>query len=359
MNLEKKKVIVVDDNLTNRTVCKNILKTYYEVYSASNAARMFELMERFLPDMILLDVEMPEMNGYEAARILKNNGDYRDVPFIFLSGRRDEKSEMEGLNLGAADYIFMPFSAALLIRRIETHLSIMEHKKEIEGLNKSTQKMLIQKMGQVWKLQNAVFGIVAELVEFRDEVTGGHIDRTQGYLSCLIEAMTDKGVYAKETDDWDLDFVIPSAQLHDLGKIGISDVILNKPGRLTAEEYEIIKTHVKIGVDAITRMERITDDHGFFRHAKLFAGTHHERWDGKGYPEGLAGTDIPLEGRLMAVVDVYDALISVRPYKEAYNREYVDKLIRDGSGTQFDPRLVDIYRGVSDEFAEIAGRVAE
>ena len=357
--MDRKKIIVVDDNLTNRTVCKNILKTYYEVYPAPSAAKMFELIGQFQPDLVLLDVEMPEMNGYEAARILRNSSVYKDVPFLFVSANRDEQSEMQGLNLGALDYIYKPFASALLLRRIETHLSLIESRKELKSLNDSMQKMLVQKMSQVWKLQNGILNIVAELVETRDKVTGGHITRTQGYLGCLVDMLLDEGIYMEDTSSWDLDFVLPSAQLHDVGKIGVSDAVLNKPGKLNDEEFEIMKTHVQVGVDAISQMEDTADDHGFFLHAKLFAGTHHEKWDGTGYPNRLAGLEIPLEGRLMAIADVYDALVSERPYKKAFTPPEAAAVITEGSGTHFDPRLVDIFSAVSARFEEIVQNVSK
>ena len=350
----RKRIIVVDDNPTNLTSCKNILKPFYEVFLVPSSEKMFELMERFLPDLILLDVEMPGINGYEAARMLKNNNDFKEVPIIFLTAKREAESEMEGLELGAVDYIMKPFVASILLRRIETHMSHTVHRKELREINASIHKRFMQKLGQVWTLQNSVLSIVADLVEFRDAVTGGHVARTQQYLSCLINKLIETDLYTEETSRWDLDFVLPSAQLHDVGKIGISDIILNKPGPLTPEEFDVVKTHVAIGMEAIDRMEQATGDHDFFYHAKLFAGTHHERWDGKGYPAGLKGEEIPLDGRLMALVDVYDALISERPYKPAYTPEAAAAIIKEGKGTQFDPQLVELFCLLEDQFAEIA-----
>ena len=351
--MERKKIIVVDDNLTNRIACKNILKMHYEVYPAPSAAKMLELLGQFKPDMILLDVDMPEINGYEAAQILKNSNDYKDVPFIFVSAISDEHSEMLGLKLGALDYIYKPYAAALLLRRIETHLSLIESKKELKGINDNMQKMLIQKMKQVWKLQNGILSIISELIETRDSVTGGHITRTQRYLSCLVENLLEEGVYEEDTRSWDLDFVLPSAQLHDVGKIGISDAILNKPGKLNGEEFAVMKTHVAIGVDVLSQLEVAAEDHDFFHHAVLFTSTHHEKWDGTGYPKGLAGMNIPLEGRLMAIVDVYDALVSIRPYKKAMSPEEAEAIIVKDRGTHFDPRLVDIFEAVAGQFKDI------
>jgi putative two-component system response regulator len=353
MSGKRKKIFVVDDNTTNLSACKNILKEFYEVYPAPSAAKMFELMNNVLPDLILLDVTMPDMDGYEAAQILKSNETFRDIPIIFLTAKRDAQSEMTGLSLGAVDYIIKPFLGPLLLKRIETHLAIVAYRKELIRQNAAIHKMLMMKTGQVWQLQYAVLNIVANLVECRDDLTGGHTSRTMKYLDCLIQKLIELDMYSNETCLWNLDFVLPSAQLHDVGKIGISDSILNKQGKLTPGEYEIMKTHVEIGVDAIDNMGRAADDHDFFRHAKIFAGMHHERWDGNGYPKGLRSMEIPLEGRLMAIVDVYDAIVSVRPYKKALPIRDAVTFIQEGSGTQFDPRLVDVFSTVSGQFAEI------
>ena len=358
MLANQKKIIAVDDNITNLTALKSILKPIYETYTASSAAKMFDLLTRVKPDLILLDVDMPELNGYEAARFLKTNGEFRDIPIIFVSSLNDAESEMEGLKLGAVDYIYKPFAAPLLLKRIETQIALVEHGKDLEALNVSMQKRLITKMTQVLGLQNAVIKIVADLVEFRDGVTGGHITRTEKYLQHLIDKLMEEHVYDDEVSSWDLDTLLPSAQLHDVGKIAISDTILNKPASLTKEEFEIMKSHTRIGVEAIERMARNTPDNQYYRYAKTFAGAHHEKWDGSGYPNGLAGTDIPLEGRLMAVADVYDALVSERPYKKPLSPREAAHIIIDGRGKHFDPYIVDVFCMLEDEFAEIS-RITE
>jgi len=353
--IKQKKIITVDDNLINLNVCKNILKPYYEVYPVSSAAKLFDLLERIKPDLILLDVEMPELDGYEAAKILKSSEAYKDIPVIFVTALTDEDSELTGRELGAMDYIFKPYNAQLLLQRVEKQLALAEQRKELREFGAQMQKKLLMKMGQVFELQNAVIQIVSDLVECRDDTTGGHIQRTQRYLSCLIDKLIEEGTYSEDTSEWDMDFLLSSAQLHDVGKIGISDAILKKPAKLTAEEFEIMKTHVQIGVNAIIRMEMTTTNNSFFRYAKTFAGMHHEKWDGTGYPNGLKGLKIPLEGRLFAIVDVYDALVSARPYKEAFSPGKAASIIEEGRGTHFDPKLVDIFKLASEQFAEIAG----
>ena len=349
----------MDDNLINLTALKSILKPNYEVYTATSAAKMFDLLTKVNPDLILLDVEMPDLNGYEAAQFLKKNLEYRSIPIIFITSKNDVDSEMEGLELGAVDYIYKPYTASLLLKRIETHLAVAENEKELHDMNAAMQKKLITKMFQILELKSAVISIVADLVEFRDGDTGGHITRTEKYLQHLIDKLIEENIYSDEISTWEMDYLLPSAQLHDVGKIAISDYILKKPGKLTEEEFEIMKTHPMIGVAAIDRMERKTDDTRFFSYARTFAKSHHEKWDGSGYPSGLKGTDIPLEGRLMAIADVYDALVSARPYKKPFPPEKATEIIEKGRGISFDPRLVDAFLLVSPQFAEISKILAD
>ena len=350
MGAELKKIIVVDDNPENLTAIKNTLKDEYEVYPTDSASKMFDILEHITPDLILLDVEMPVMNGYETARKLKDDPKYCLIPIIFLTAKIDPKSEMEGLDIGALDYIHKPFVAPLLVRRIKTHLSLIEYQNLLEAHNRSVEEMLEIRMKEVLGLQISVLNIVADLVECRDELIGTHLSRVPLYLSLLIEKMVDEGVYADEVISFDMDFILPSSMLHDVGKLGVKESILNKPGKLTALEYEIVKRHVQIGVDAISRMEENTGNHGFFYHAKRFAESHHEKWDGTGYPNGLKGLEIPLEGRLLAIVDAYDSIVSVRPYKPAIDHSVAVEIIKKESGKHFDPKLVDIFCMISDQF---------
>ena len=349
-----KKIITVDDSLTKLVTMKNILKPHYEIYPVSSAVKMLDLLENVKADLILLDVEMPELDGYDAIRLLKSTPAYKDIPVIFVTALSDEQNELVGLELGAVDYIFVPFNASLLLRRIELHLTLADTKRELLDLNTIIKNKLIVKIGEVFQLQTSILNIVAGMVESRDDTTGGHIHRIQKYLECLIDSLMERSSYSDEITRWNMDFVLPSSQLHDVGKIAISDAILNKPGKLSDEEYEIMKTHAQIGMEAICRMEKTTSDSSFLEHAKKFAGSHHEKWDGSGYPNGLDGSNIPLEGRLMAIADVYDALVSARPYKEPFSSEKAAEIIRGSRGTHFDPELVDAFIAVSDQFAAIA-----
>ena len=361
----RSKIILVDDNMANLTMGRNMLKTFYEVYPAPSAAKLFEILENIQPDLVLLDIEMPEMDGYETIKKMKAVARFAEIPVIFLTSRHDEHSELEGFNLGAMDYIYKPFSGPLLLKRIATQLLVVRQKTELlaqqavlEQHVDILEKNMRAKAEQVIQLQNSVLATVADLVEFRDKFTGGHIARTKLYMKALIEELGRKKVYQEEIATWDMDFFLPSVQLHDVGKIAITDLILNKPGKLTPEEYEIMKTHVTVGVDAIEKILDNTAEHAFLRHTLYITGTHHEKWDGTGYPMGLSGMNIPLEGRLMAIADVYDALISVRPYKKAFTHEEACKVIEDGAGTHFDPVLVDVFRGIKHEFARIVEEIS-
>jgi len=259
------------------------------------------------------------------------------------------------------DYISKPFSAPLLLKRIATQLLIIRQKKELlanqAALKDYADNLEIkvkEKTREVFNLQNAVLATVTDLVEFRDKFTGNHIIYTTLYLKALIGELLRQGIYKDEVSHWDMDFFLPSAQLHDVGKIAISDLILNKPGKLTPEEFEIMKTHVTVGMDAIEKIMSKTEEHAFLQYSLLIAGTHHEKWDGTGYPKGLQGKNIPLEGRLMAIADVYDALISERPYKPAFSHEKACQIIESEAGTHFDPVLVNVFSMIKTNFANIS-----
>lgn len=359
MENTRSKIILVDDNMANLTMGRNLLKEHYEVYPATSAAKFFEILESVTPDLVLLDIEMPDMDGYETIKALKAEPSLRDIPVIFLTAKSDEPSELEGFSLGAVDYVSKPFSGPRLLKRIENQLLIVRQKKDllasqaaIKDYADNLEIKVRQKTREVVNLQNAVISTVADLVEFRDKLTGGHVIRTQLYLQALVEELIRQGIYTDEVEKWDMEFFLPSAQLHDVGKIAISDLILNKPAKLSPEEFEIMKTHVQVGVEAIERIMAKTDEHAFLRHALLITGAHHEKWDGSGYPKGLCGAEIPLEGRLMAVADVYDALIAVRPYKKAFTHDEACEIIESSMGTHFDPALLDVFRQVKDRFGE-------
>jgi len=334
-----KTIFVVDDSNTNLLVAKKALEGRYGLLTMPSATKMFTLLERITPDLILLDIEMPEMDGFEALLYLKSMPLYANIPVIFLTSHTDAAIEARGFELGVVDFIAKPFSTPVLLNRIKTHLNIDE--------------LIHERTARIRRLQNGIITVLADVVEERDKETGGHNDRTAEYIKILIHAMKERGVYADEMRGWDLEMVVSSARLHDTGKIHISDTVLNKPGQLDNEEYERIKFHAAEGARIIDRIIKQTGEEEFLHNAKLFAEYHHERWDGAGYPHGLKETEIPLQGRIMAIVDVYDALVSRRPYKEPLAEDEAINIIALNSGTQFDPKIVEVFLEVKDKFKAV------
>ena len=346
-------VIIVDDDITNLTIAKNTLTENYDAFTVPSGKKLFQLLEKLTPNLILLDVEMPEMDGYEVIERLKSNEATAEIPVIFVTANIDPESEVEGLSLGAIDYITKPFSRELLLKRIEVHLLVEAQRLELKNYSQNLEKMVSQKTKTVFELQSAILKTVAELVESRDNITGGHIERTQSYLKLLVDCLLEHGICTEELSAWDINLFVTSSQLHDVGKISIKDSILMKPGKLTDEEFEEMKKHAVYGIDIVEKIEASTPESAFLRHAKILAGSHHEKWNGSGYPYGFKGEEIPLQGRLMAIVDVYDALTNDRPYKKAFPHEEAVKIIRDGLGTHFDPVLGDIFLRHEKDFKHI------
>jgi len=344
-------IIMVDDDVTNLTVGTNSLKNKYDVFTAPSGKKLFQILERVTPDLILLDIDMPEMNGYEVIKILKSSAQTAHIPVIFLTAKIDPESEVQGLSMGAVDYITKPFSRELLVKRIDLHIIFEKQKKELLNYSRGLEGEVNRKTRLVFELQNTILKTVAELVECRDSVTGGHIERTQYYLGLLFDFLMENTVYSKELSTWNFDLFIMSSQLHDVGKIAIKDDILLKPGKLNDDEFDIMKKHVIFGVDIIRRIESNTTEKEFLKYAETFAGSHHEKWNGTGYPRGIKGADIPLQGRMMAIVDVYDALTNDRPYKRAFTHEEAMKIIRDGMGTHFDPLICEVFVSHENKFS--------
>ena len=354
MGEERKIIMMVDDQATNLAIGKNMLKDMYKVYTIPSADILFNLLKNVTPDLILLDIVMPEMNGYDAIKILKANPKWAQIPVIFLTGCTDEDSELQGLSMGAADYIMKPFSAPLLRKRIENQIVSESHKKGFQMLNDKLSEMARKKLEAAIHMQDAMLGILTDMVEFKDDTFSGHVQRTQKYMEIMLEEIMESGTYKHEVADWDRHGCVSSAQLHDIGKITVSDAILSKEDKLTEEEFEAVKTHVDAGLQMIAKLEALMDDTLILKHAREIIAGHHERWDGLGYPAGLKGHEIPLEGRLMAIADVYDALISKRPYKEAHEPDEAQLIIEQESGTRFDPELVRLFSKAHGRFKAVA-----
>jgi putative two-component system response regulator len=329
-------VFAVDDSDTILAIVEKALDKHYRVMTMPSAAKMFSLMEKVTPSLILLDIEMPEMDGFSALKQLKAHKKYANIPVIFLTGRTDPDTEVAGFELGAHDFVHKPFSEPVLLNRIKSHLSI--------------DSIVRERTMKLRRTRDSIITVLAETIESRDKLTGGHVERTSECMKILMAAMRAHGVYPDEMRGLDTEMAASSARLHDVGKILISDMILNKPGKLDEKEFDEMKAHSAKGVEIIDRIVSKVGGEEFLNSAKLIAHHHHERWDGKGYPQGLAGTDISLLGRVMAVCDVYDALTSERPYKKAFTQAEAVRIISSEAGKQFDPKIVEVFFQTQDQF---------
>ena len=338
-----KTIFIVDDSNTNLLVARDALCNDYKVITLSSAAKMFALLKKIKPDLILLDIEMPGMNGLEALKLLKSDVSTMDIPVIFLTVMNDPDIEASGFKLGVVDFLIKPFSKPVLLSRIKSHLDIDE--------------LIRKQTAQLELLQSSTVLVMANIIEKRDKKTGGHVSRTTAYIKLLVDAMLAKGLYNEVFSNIDIDSFISSARLHDVGKITIADAILNKPDKLLDEEFEIMKKHTTTGEKIIDEIIAMTGDIIFLQNAKLFAGYHHEWWDGSGYPYNVERDDIPFQGRIMSIVDVYDALVCERPYKDAIPHKKAVEIIMNNAKTQFDPEIANIFFKVKDQFEEISLRI--
>ena len=346
-------VLAVDDTPANLTLLSEVLGPHYRVQLAVSGAKALELAQRRAPDLIVLDVMMPGMDGHEVCRRLKADPRTRDVPVLFLTALNGPDDEKLGFEVGGADFIAKPFNPATLLARVRTQLEVKAWRTALRDRNAWLQDELALRLDEVEQLRDTTLFVMVALAEFRDNDTGHHVRRTQEYVRVLARWLDQHGTPLTEAD---IDAMARAAPLHDIGKVAIPDRVLLKPGPLTAEEWEVMKTHAGAGADLLQKAaDRLGERAGpLLRHGIDIARHHHEKWDGSGYPAGLAGAAIPLSARLMAVADVYDALISRRVYKEAQGHDVALQQIVAGSGTHFDPRLVQALIAVQPELIQIA-----
>jgi putative two-component system response regulator len=356
----RKKIILVDDILTNLRIGSKILIDTYDVFTVPSAEKLFRILETTIPDLILLDIDMPGMNGYEAIKLLKARERTRDIPVIFLSANGDLACESEGLSLGAVDFVVKPYCSQALCNRVGAQIRLESQRLLILDYEERLRRAEGEKAKALADLQKRVIKIITELVERRDEVTGGHTERTRQYVQVLLDVVIKHNIYQDIVQSWETDFLLQSTLLYDLGKVSIHDRILSKPGRLTDEEYAEMQKHTLLGVKILEDIEADLQgsaaEASFLDHAKAFAGSHHEHWDGTGYPYGLKGYNIPLQGRIMAIVDVYTALITERPYQKACTHEEAMGIIAHVKGTHFDPSLVDLFLSASGQLRNVSAR---
>jgi len=352
------RVLVVDDTPANLSLLANLLNKTYRVQLATSGAKALEIAQRSPPDLVVLDVMMPEIDGYEVCRRLKADPRTCHVPVLFLTALSRPEDESRGFEVGGADFIHKPFNPATVLARVATQLQVKAWHDALADRNRWLQRELDARMFEVDQLRDATLYVMVSFAEFRDEDTGNHVRRTQEYVRTLATWLSQQPDPAYQLDAERIDQLAKSAPLHDIGKVAIPDGILLKPGRLTDEEFLIMKTHAVRGWELLHRAAQRMGDDGslFLQYAMEIARHHHERWDGSGYPDGLAGTAIPLSARLMAVADVYDALISRRPYKEPMAHEDALRYIREGAGAHFDPAVVQALEATVGQLAAIAQR---
>jgi putative two-component system response regulator len=345
---QQKSILAVDDNPTNLRMLLEILRGAYKVFAAPSGAHALKFLERNLPDLILLDVEMPGMSGYEVIARLKADARLKTVPVIFLTAQEGREEEERALKMGAADYILKPISAGVVIKRVSMNIELEDYRKHLEEL-------VARKTSQIERTQNAILEMLANMTGFRDEETGGHIRRTTAYTALLTEDLKNSKLKRyRLSEDYARDIIICS-KLHDIGKVAIPDKILLKPDRLNEEEFQHIKLHPAFGAQMIDRSIRDLGENNssFLITAREVVLYHHEKWNGKGYPTGLAGEKIPLSARIMSVADVYDALISRRPYKPPMKHEEAVSIIMRDAGVHFDANLLDSCRAALEKFKTV------
>lgn len=358
---QKPTVLLVDDTPDNIALLSALLKDRYKIKIATNGVKALQIANTAPhPDLILLDVMMPEMDGHETCRRLKAAPETVDIPVIFLTSRIQPEDEELGLSLGAADYITKPISPPIVLARVATQLNLKKARQLLQDQNRHLEHLVEERTRQLVQMQEATILAMASLAETRDNETGNHIRRTQAYVKALAQQLRTHPRFSHVLTDENIELLFKSAPLHDIGKVGVPDRILLKPGRLDPEEFEIMKLHTVYGRDAILAVEsHLGGSNGFLVFAREIAYSHQEKWDGSGYPEGLKGDDIPVSARLMAVADVYDALISRRVYKPAFSHEESVRIMKEGRGSHFDPDILDAFLHIEEAFRAIARQYSD
>lgn len=375
MVADKADVLMLDDQPENLHLLTNLLVDDFRVHPFSDASRFMNYIEQGRPvDLILLDVVMPERDGYSICAWLRQRRELEHVPVIFLTSLTSAEDERKGLGLGADDYIGKPFSPPIVLTRVRHHVrlgrslriiadqndnldqKVRERTAQLEQRNRE----LLLKSDEIQRIQDATIIAFSSLAETRDNETGLHIRRTQHYVRELALLLRQHPRFAHALDDQSIELLFKSAPLHDIGKVAIPDHILLKPGRLTSEEFDVMKLHSTHGRNAILAAEAGLSEHNsFLTAAREIAYSHHEKWDGSGYPQGLSGEAIPLFARIMALADVYDALISHRIYKPGMPHEKAVAIIREGRGSHFDPDICDHFLLAHERFYAIAAQFCD
>ncbi|MDR2073100.1 MAG: response regulator [Spirochaetaceae bacterium] len=337
-----KQILVIDDNLANLKNIQLQLSDAYQVLLAKSGGQALKICVQRIPDLILLDVDMPEMDGFETLRRLKDNLILSRIPVIFLTANQDVATEIRALESGVVDFITKPVEKSILLHRLKLHLDFSQYRQNLEET--------------VRELEDSIVLTFSEMIENRDKGTGDHVQRTRIYVTLLGRELIHQRHFAEELNEKEMSLITRASLLHDVGKIGISDTILLKPGRLDDAEFAIMKTHTTIGAGILDTMYERTPTQHYLKYAKQIAEGHHEKFDGSGYPRGLAEDAIPLCSRIMAVADVYDAVVADRVYRKAMTTQEAYNLIVAGKGSHFDPRIIDAFEVVHADMEKVAKR---
>jgi putative two-component system response regulator len=360
MSINNAKILVIDDEKFFLDVMVELLNEDYKVSVAMDGEQGLRRAQADSPpDLILLDILMPDKDGYEVCRELKKNPVTRDIPVIFLTVKSEVNDEVRGFELGAVDYILKPISPPIVKARVATHLALHRAQSQLAHQNQRLEVKVRERTAELSRTKDVAIYCMASLAETRDAETGKHILRTQNYVRTLAQGLRGHPRFREYLNEDIIEMLYKTSPLHDIGKVGVPDQILLKPGKLDPDEWEEMKMHTVYGHDSLLRAEQVLGTTDFLQMAREIAHTHHERWDGTGYPRGLKGDDIPISGRLMAVADVYDALISFRVYKKPISHEQAVATILQASGSHFDPDIVDQFSALQEEFQRIATEHAD
>lgn len=352
----KQTILVVDDEPINLALISQILSPYYNVRVANSGVRMLQVVVTDpRPDLILLDVMMPDMDGFVVLLRLKDNVETQNIPVIFITAMDSEEDEEKGLNHGVVDYIAKPIRPGILLARIKTQLLLKQASDFLKNQNTYLETEVARRMEENRTIQHLTIRALAHLADTRDPETGDHILRTQAYVELLGRSLQEHPRFNETMTEHFIELLTKSAPLHDIGKVGIPDNILLKPGKLTADEWAIMRTHAELGARAIEYAEKdVEQPVEFLVLAKEIAHWHHERWDGSGYPDGLCGDGIPVSARIMAIADVFDAIVSARVYKSKMPYDEAKEIMYAGRNCQFDPDIIDVFLAKYDQFVAIA-----
>ena len=347
-------ILIVDDTTANLQILSSILRAQgYKVRPVPSGKLALKAVETQVPDLVLLDIMMPDINGFEVCRQLKSNPAYREIPVIFISALTQADEKVEAFNAGGVDYVTKPFNLEEVQARVSTHLKIRQLQLQLEEQNHNLQSLVMEQVKELWDSQMAMIFALARLAESRDIETGKHLERVQSFCKRLSLQLLQDGRYLPEIGEEFLTNIYHASPLHDIGKVSIPDSIMLKPARLTPSEFEVMKTHSELGAKTLEDVLDLYPGNPFIKMGIDIARCHHEKWDGTGYPNGLKGSAIPLAARIMAIVDVYDALRSKRCYKQALSHEESCRIITAGRDTHFEPALVDAFHNSAESFNDI------